>query len=74
MSKIKQLIKSYGSFISVPWKEDAAEAQRVIFCVYGENEELRLRSKIEEVDILAPLVTLALMLDSSGFPKIQQSI
>ena len=52
MSKIKQLINSYKNFISIPWKEDAAAAQRVIFCVYGENEELKLRSKIEEFEII----------------------
>jgi hypothetical protein len=52
MSRIKQLIKSYKNFISIPWKEDAAAAQRVIFCVYGETEELRLRSKIDEFEIV----------------------
>lgn len=52
MSKIKQLINSYKNFISIPWKEDAAAAQRVIFCVYGENEELKLRSKIDEFEII----------------------
>lgn len=52
MSKIKQLINSYKNFISIPWKEDAAAAQRVIFCVYGETEELKLRSKIEEFEII----------------------
>jgi len=52
MSKIKQLTKSYKNFISIPWKEDAAAAQRVIFCVYGENEELKLRSKIDEFEII----------------------
>ncbi len=52
MSKIKQLINSYKNFISIPWKGDAAAAQRVIFCVYGETEELKLRSKIEEFEII----------------------
>lgn len=40
MSKVKRLINSYNKFISVPWRNDAAPAQRVIFCVYIENEEL----------------------------------
>ena len=52
MSKIKQLINSYNKFISVPWKEDAAALQRVIFCVYNENDELKLRAKIDEFEIV----------------------
>lgn len=52
MSKIKRLIQSYGKFIDVPWRDDAAAPQRVVFCVYNETEELRLRSKIEEFEIV----------------------
>jgi hypothetical protein len=52
VSKIKQLINSYNKFISVPWKEDAAALQRVIFCVYNENDELKLRAKIDEFEIV----------------------
>lgn len=52
MSKIKQLIESYRKFITVPWKEDAAALQRVIFCVYNENDELKLRAKIDEFEIV----------------------
>jgi hypothetical protein len=50
--KIKQLIKSYREYIFVPWKSDAAAAQRVIFCVYNEFDELRLRAKIDEFEIV----------------------
>jgi hypothetical protein len=35
----------------VPWRDDAAAAQRVIFCVYHETEELRLRAKVDEFEI-----------------------
>jgi hypothetical protein len=35
----------------VPWRDDAAAAQRVIFCVYNETEELRLRAKVDEFEI-----------------------
>lgn len=52
MCKIKKLIKSYREYISVPWKSDAAAAQRVIFCVYNESDELRLRAKIDEFEIV----------------------
>lgn len=52
MNKVKRLINSYNKFISVPWRSDAAPAQRVIFCVYAENEESRLRAKIDEFEIV----------------------
>ncbi|WNZ28443.1 MAG: DUF1788 domain-containing protein [Candidatus Bathyarchaeota archaeon] len=50
MSKISRLIQSYGRFIAVPW-QDVAAPQRVIFCVYNEEDELQLRAKIDEFDI-----------------------
>jgi len=48
MNRIKKLIESYSSFISVPWKEETAAEQRVIFCVYHMDDELRLRSQLGE--------------------------
>ena len=51
MSKLRQLLTSYSNFIGVPWREDTAPAQRVIFCVYNEYEELRLRAMIDEFEI-----------------------
>lgn len=51
MSRIKDLIESYAKFIAVPWRDDAAAAQRVIFCVYNENDELKLRAKIDEFEM-----------------------
>jgi hypothetical protein len=50
VSKIKRLLKSYSDYISIPWHE-AAAAQRVIFCVYDENDELRLRAKVDEFEL-----------------------
>jgi hypothetical protein len=52
VSKIKRLIDSYESFINVPWRDDAAPAQRVIFCVYPEYDELRLRARLDEFEIV----------------------
>ncbi|OQY18772.1 MAG: hypothetical protein B6I36_06095 [Desulfobacteraceae bacterium 4572_35.1] len=52
MSKVKRLIQSYNKYISVPWRDDAAAAQRVIFCVYNENEERSLRAKTDEFEIV----------------------
>lgn len=52
MSRVKRLLQSYNKYISVPWRDDAAAPQRVIFCVYNENEERRLRAKIDEFEIV----------------------
>ena len=51
MSRIKRLTQSYSKYVAVPWRSDAAAAQRVIFCVYNETEELRLRAKVDEFEI-----------------------
>lgn len=51
MSKIKRLIQSYSNYISVPWRDDAAAAQRVIFCVYNETEDRWLKAKVDEFEI-----------------------
>jgi len=52
VSRIKRLIESYSKYIAIPWRKDAAAAQRVIFCVYNESYELRLRAKIDEFEIV----------------------
>lgn len=52
MSKIKRLIESYARHIAIPWRDDAAPAQRVIFCVYPEYAELRLRARLDEFEIV----------------------
>jgi hypothetical protein len=51
MSKIDKLQQSYKKFIEIPWKSDIAPAQRVIFCVYNEHDELSLRAKIDEFEL-----------------------
>lgn len=51
MSRIRCLIKSYATFISVPWRDDVAAAQRVIFCVYHETEERSFRTQIAEFEL-----------------------
>lgn len=50
-NRVKQLISSYARFISIPWRDDAAPAQRVIFCVYNQSDELRLRARIDEFEL-----------------------
>ncbi|MBA3979206.1 MAG: DUF1788 domain-containing protein [Alcanivorax sp.] len=52
MSRVKRLVQSYSRHISIPWRDDAAAAQRVIFCVYNENEERWLRARVDEFEIV----------------------
>jgi hypothetical protein len=51
VSKIDRLLKAFVTHISVPWRDLIAPAQRVIFCVYDETEELRLKAKFGEFEI-----------------------
>lgn len=51
MSKITQMLQNYSSYIALPWREGLADAQRVIFCIYGEQEELALRAKTDEFEL-----------------------
>jgi len=52
VSRIKRLAQSYGKYIGVPWRDDAAAAQRVIFCVYNAMEERSLRAAIDEFELV----------------------
>lgn len=52
MNRIKRLADSYSRFIQVPWRDDAAAPQRVVFCVYPEGDELRLRARVEEFELV----------------------
>ena len=51
VSRAKRLIQSYTSYISVPWRDDAAAAQRVVFCVYNETEERSIVARVDEFEI-----------------------
>jgi hypothetical protein len=51
MSKVKQLLQNYSRHIAIPWRHDAAPAQRVIFCVYNEQNERALRARIDEFEL-----------------------
>ena len=51
MNKLDRLVQSYDRHIAVPWQSELAPDQRVIFCVYNEADELRLRAKIDEFEI-----------------------
>ena len=45
MNKVDKLCRNYSEFIATPWRSDVAAAQRVIFCVYDEEDERKLRAK-----------------------------
>lgn len=51
MNKLKRLQRSYAQYIGIPWRPDAAAAQRVVFCVYDETDELQMRAKIDEFEL-----------------------
>ena len=51
MSKISSLLNNYSQYIAVPWRRDAAPAQRVVFCVYNEIDERALRVQMDEFEI-----------------------
>lgn len=51
MSKIDVLLMNYEKAISIPWR-DLAAAQRVIFAVYQESDDRRLKAKFTEFEIV----------------------
>lgn len=52
MSRVRDLVRAYDEFISLPWQEEMAASQRVIMCVYDEQDELKLRAIKEEFGIV----------------------
>lgn len=52
MNKLDRLLKSYTQHIETPWRPDVAAAQRVVFCVYDEADELHFRAKIDEFELV----------------------
>lgn len=53
MDRIARLLASYQRHIALPWRPDAAAMQRVVFCVYPETTERRLRARIDEFALAA---------------------
>ena len=50
-SHISRLVRSYQNYISLPWEKGLAGVQKVIFAVYDNAEELRIRSQVGEFEI-----------------------
>lgn len=51
MSKLDKLLSDYKRFIALPWQENLAGDQKVIFGVYDKTEERSLRCRLEEFAI-----------------------
>ena len=51
MSKIDDLCRNYERFVSLPWPNHLAGAQRVWFAVYDRMDERRLRARLGEFQI-----------------------
>ena len=47
-SKVAKLVSTYRQHVTVPWQGRLAAIQRVIFAVYANADELRLRANVEE--------------------------
>ena len=48
MSKVDDLCRNYERFVSLPWPDHLAGAQRVWFAVYDRMDERRLRARLGE--------------------------
>ena len=48
MNKIESLINSYRNFFNIPWIDNAADADRVIFCIYNKEDERQIRFRLDE--------------------------
>ena len=49
---MRRLANAYARSIEIPWQQNTAAAQRVLFCIYPEEDELRLRAQIGEFEVL----------------------
>lgn len=47
-NRLDRLIRSYSNHISIPWTKGLADEQRVLFAVYHKEDELKLRTRVEE--------------------------
>lgn len=52
MRRVRRLASAYARYIEIPWQQHTAAAQRVIFCIYHEEDELRLRAHVGEFEVL----------------------
>lgn len=64
-NRLNRLLKSYSSFISIPWMKGLADEQRVLFAVYHREDELKLRARTEE---------FRLVTESAGHPWLELDI
>ena len=51
MGRIETLAEQYKRYITLPWQKHLSGAQRVVFIVYGKDDERRLRARKELFEI-----------------------
>lgn len=51
-NRIERLARAYEHFCSLPWERTLAGPQRVWFAVYDKHDERRLRTQIQEFEII----------------------
>jgi hypothetical protein len=51
VDRIERLKVSYASYIRIPWQQNAAPSQRVLFCIYDAVDELRIQARMGEFEI-----------------------
>lgn len=52
MDRIDSLIREFENFISIKWRQGLSPSERVIICIYNEKDELLLREKIPEFELI----------------------
>jgi hypothetical protein len=51
VSKVDRLVKRYEGFVTLPWDQSLAGAQRVWFVIYDKTDERRIRARIGEFEL-----------------------
>ena len=51
MSRIEELANRYRNHIATPWQQNLAGEEKIIFIVYPEADERRLRARLELFEI-----------------------
>ncbi len=51
MNKIERLKLAFSKHIHIPWRTDISSDERVIFCIYNQEEERNLRLRLEDFAI-----------------------
>ncbi|MDY7579306.1 DUF1788 domain-containing protein [Herbaspirillum sp. RTI4] len=50
--RLSSLLKNYESYISLPWSRMASSEERSIFAIYKPEDELKLRARVGEFELV----------------------